>query len=656
MSDRAARIVLGVLAGLAVVLALGTDLPLASDGTFWSDAATYRTMADSLAHDLDLEYRSEDLARARSVYPGGPQGLFLKRVPAGDGGHRLVFGKALLYPLIGAPFVRLLGADRGLLLLNGLVLALALFLGFAERRRGSTPGAALAAVLAVYVLGVVPVYLLWLTPEILNVGLITGGLVAWRRGRTVLAALLIGLAAYSKYPNALIALPLVLDAFAASGSWARRTREAARRGALVVAVMAAGFGATWLATGELNYQGGERKTFYDRYPFDPGVTFDSAGVWMTTDHVGPLVAGRDGAEQTDRVAPPRTPEELRRSFLLNLGYFWIGRFGGALVYFPGVVLAALVFLLLGPRDRAGALALLALIASMLAYLLIIPDNWYGGGGAIGNRYFVNLVPLGLVLLPRGRGPGVALGAAVVTGLLLLPVLASPVHHSLNPGTHATRPAFRRLPAELTMLGDLSVFTEVWRRRRPYNAPGGDPARRPAGSPPSYFLWFLDDGTFGQETSFDEEGFWLRGGAAAEVVLQTLEPPAAIRLVVTAGPAGDIVTVRLGRDRHRLVLQPLRTREIVLKEPRPLLSYYGTDLYRLRLSSRYGSETEGDHRNLGSFVRIVLQRPAWSRTGLPFTGGTATTRRSARCGHWDSAAGRSRSSRHAGGQQSTRSSS
>jgi hypothetical protein len=200
---------------------------------------------------------------------------------------------------------------------------------------------------------------------------------------------------------------------------------------------------------------------------------------------------------------------------------------------------------------------------------------------------------------------VALGAAVVTGLLLIPVLASPVHHSLNPGDHATRPAFRRLPAELTMLSDLSVFTDVWRKRRPYNAPGGDPSRRPEGSPPSYFLWFLDDGTFGQETSFDEEGFWLRGGADTEVVLQPLAPPPAIRVVITAGPAGDIVTVRLGRERRRLVLQPLRTREIVLKEPKSQLGYYGTHLYRLRFGSRYGRETELDRRNLGSFVRIIL---------------------------------------------------
>jgi hypothetical protein len=157
-----------------------------------------------------------------------------------------------------------------------------------------------------------------------------------------------------------------------------------------------------------------------------------------------------------------------------------------------------------------------------------------------------------------------------------------------------------------MLGDLSVFTDVWRKRRPYNAPGGDPARRPPGSPPPYFLWFLDDGTYGQESSFGEEGFWVRGGEDAEIVLQTLAAPRAIRLVVTAGPGGDILTVRHDRERHRLVLPPLRSREIVLEEPEPLLGYYGTSLFRLRFGSRYGGGAEGDQRNLGSFVRIILE--------------------------------------------------
>ena len=81
--------------------------------------------------------------------------------------------------------------------------------------------------------------------------------------------------------------------------------------------------------------------------------------------------------------------------------------------------------------------------SWLGYILIIPDNWYGGAGTIGNRYFVNVVPLGLLLLPRGRGAWAAVVAAVRRRRVLLgPVLASPVHHSLRPGR--ARDA-RRLP-------------------------------------------------------------------------------------------------------------------------------------------------------------------------------------------------------------------
>jgi hypothetical protein len=608
MSERLARVILGVVSGLALLASVVIDLPGAAHGRFWSDGATYHAMAGSLAFDGDLEFETKDLARVRASYPGGPQGVFLKRVRDRSGEPRLVYAKALAYPAAAAPLVRLLGVDRGLLLLNALVFACALWLGYQELSRASGAGVAAAGALAVLAGGVVPVYLLWETPEVFNLGVATFGLLAWRRGRWVVAGVLLGLAAYSKPTNLALALPLLLEPLTpggVAGGWAKGAVESARRGAVVAAVVAAGFGLTWLATGEMNYQGGERKTFYDRYPFDSGVTFDSAGVWMTTDHLGPLVAGRDEDAPSARVAPPRAPEELRRSFVLNLGYFWLGRFGGAVPYFPGVAAAAVLFLLVGPRERHGWLALTALGVSWLGYILLIPDNWYGGGGAIGNRYFLNLVPLGLLLLPRGRGAWAA-AVAVAGGVLLAPILASPVHHSLRPGDHATRAALRLLPAEITMLGDLSVFTDVWRKRRPYNAPGGDPARRPPGAPPPFFLWFLDDGTFGQEASFGEEGFWLRGGESAEVVLQALAPASCVRLVVTAGPAGDIVTARLGPERQRVVLSPLKTQEIVFPSPRSAVGYYGTSLYPLRLGSRYGEPTPKDPRNLGSFVQIVLQ--------------------------------------------------
>jgi hypothetical protein len=590
MSDSAGRVALGVVSGLVLLVAGLVDLPRASDGRFWSDGATYHAMTGSLAFDADLEFTADDLARVKAAYAGGPQGVFLKRVRGGSDPERLVYAKAAVYPAFAAPFARLLGTDRGLLALNALAFLAALWLGYGELRRGEAAPAAAAGALAVVALGVAPVYLLWETPEILNLGLASAGLVAFRRDRPLVAAALLGLATYSKPTQLALALPLLLaPLLARAEGWASRAAAAALRALVLLAVVAAGFGIGWLLTGELNYQGGERKTFYDRYPFEPGVSFDSAGVWMTTDHVGPLVAGRDEDKQSERVAPPRAPAELGRSFVLNLGYFWVGRFGGALSYFPGLVAAALLFLLVGPRGRDGWLALLALAAAWIGTILLIPDNWYGGAGTIGNRYLMGFAPLGLLLLPRGRAWLATAFAALATTLALLPVLASPIHHSLRPGDHAILGPLRLLPSELTMLSDLSVFTDVWRKRRPYDG---------------YFLWFADDGTFGQETSFDEEGFWLRGGASAEVVLQAKAPAARVRLRVTAGPAGDIVTARIGRERQRIVLPPLKSAELVFEAPRSALGYYGTSLYRLRLGSRYAGATEQDRRRLGSFVVIA----------------------------------------------------
>ncbi len=162
----------------------------------------------------------------------------------------------------------MLGADRGLLLLNALLFVAALWLGYGELRRSSGAGAAAAGAVAVLAGGVVPVYLLWQTPEIFNLALATAGLVAWRRGWPVAAAFFLGVVAYSKPTNLALALPLLLEPLVVGGvPWSSRAIESARRGAVVAAVVACGFCLTWVATGELNYQGGERKTFYDRYPF-----------------------------------------------------------------------------------------------------------------------------------------------------------------------------------------------------------------------------------------------------------------------------------------------------------------------------------------------------------------------------------------------------
>ena len=626
IGDREARLGLALLTTLLVGATLALDLPRAAQGELWGDSATYHAMAWSLARDLDLRFEERDLERIRLEYPDGPQGVFLKRASGGltlapGGGFpwlrrvgpeegRLYFAKAFAHPLAAAPLVALLGT-RGLTLANGLLLSAMLWLSFAILRgRGLTPAGSLAATVGFFLLTIVPLYLVWPTPELFGMALVGAGLAAWAAGLPLVSAVLLGVAGYVKPPNLLMAAPLGLEPLLplAGEGWlgpglGRRVGESLRRGAILALTAGTFYAMNAAFTGELNYQGGERKTFYGRFPFDAsGASFDDAGIWMTTNQLGPLVAGRDEDKVTEASGPARDPGEIRESFLLNLGYFWVGRFGGVLGYFFPALMALGLFLLRGPRERDGWLALVAIAASWLAYLWVIPDNWYGGGGTVGNRYFLALLPAFLFLVPKRRGALVGIAALAAAAVFLAPILWSPVYHSLRPGAHSLRPAFRALPAELTMLNDLSVFTEPWRKKRPFGFTGN--ASRHA-DPDAYFLYFMDDGTWGREEWAGHPGFWLRGGASAEVVVRAfdLAPVERVVLRVKGGPRGDQVTVLCGFRSARVSVGPGEERELELAVGRGV-RYYDTYLHVLRLESRRGAVLP-DGRVVGAFVELRL---------------------------------------------------
>jgi hypothetical protein len=631
-SEASARLALAAACAAILAASLAVDLPRAAGGEFWGDGATYYAMTWSLARDGDLRYGAADLARIRAEYPGGPSGLFLKRAAGGltiDAGGglpwlrrvrpdegRLYYAKAFAYPLLAAPLVAVLGT-RGLLLANGLLLSLALVFAVATlRRRGLGSWPALAVAVSLLLLTVTPLYVVWTTPEILGLTLVAGGLWAWAADRPLLSAVLFGVAGYLKPPNLLMAAPLglapLLPAPGApvASDLLRRVKEALRRGLVLGATALALYGVNAALTGEWNYQGGERKTFYGRYPFDAaGTTFDTpgAGFWMTTNQLGPLVAGRDDSLVSDRSGPARRRAELVQTLACNLGYFWLGRFGGAFAYFLPAFVALLLFLVLGPRDRAGWLALVAVVTSWFAYIWIIPDNWYGGGGTVGNRYFLNLLPAFLFLAPaaRGRWRWLPLAGLAGVAVFLGPVFAHPIQHSLRPGAHATRAAFRALPAELTMLNDLSVFTETWRKKRPFGFVGN--AERPA-DPDAFFLYFTDDGTYGKEEWAGRAGFWLRAGRPAEVIVRAFDLALVERVVVrlTGGPLGDTVDLRLGWHRQRVRLGPGERRDVELAAGRGI-PYYDTYVHVLHLRSHRGGRMP-DGRVMGAFVepRLVMR--------------------------------------------------
>jgi hypothetical protein len=618
VSEKAAWATLAAVVAALFVGIASVDLAELSQGGFWSDGATYTSMALSLAEDGDLRYEARDVLRIRREFDHGPQGLFLKRSSGGlttDGvagfpwlrrvrpeEGRVYFAKAAAYPLAAAPLVRLFGTN-GLLLTNALFLALALSFGFDEMRRHARAGPALALTLAMLLAGVTPLYVLWPQPEVFNVGVIVMGLWAWRRDRPWLSALLLGVATYSKPTNLFLALPLGVAPLLVR-SWpelARGLWTSVKRGSLLAAVALAFYGSNVLVTGEWNYQGGERKTFYGPvFPFEAaGVTFGNSGFWMTTNRLGPTVEGAE--QELSRGEVALSAEELRGAFLANLGYFWYGRYGGALLYFPGVVLAAAAFLLGGPRASKGWLALAALVVSWLFYIWLIPANWYGGGGTLGNRYFLNLVPLGLLLTPRGRERQLALLATALAAWGLWPVAASPMQHTLHPGRHAMRPPFKLLPAELTMLNDLSFNTEGWRKKQSFGDTG-DPGKGWPAEPDAYWLYFPDDGTWGKEVVEARQGFRLRAAGRTELILRGLSPVRSMQLCVSDLPAGASLAV-LANGSERTETAGAQAPTCIRIEPGPGFLYYDTWLYvlQVRVPAR-----ASDDRETAPFVHIRIE--------------------------------------------------
>ena len=284
----------GTLGLVLLAWALTVNYPKSAYG-FFSDASTYYGLGHSLADDGDFEFRREDLVRVWREFPSGPEGIFLKRgsdpdlsvdgvapflhlqVAPDPDRSRLYFAKSFLYPLFAAPFIRLFGTN-GFLVLHVLVLTVSFACAYAFLAARSHPVAALVFALAFVFVSIAPVYLVWLTPDLFNLGLVTlgyffwlykeaasperpggGARAAWLVGpRTdAVAAVWLGLATFSKPTHVLLMLP-VLGLFALRRQW----RHGFVCGLVFTAVVSDCSAPMSPSPGSTNYQGGDRKTFY----------------------------------------------------------------------------------------------------------------------------------------------------------------------------------------------------------------------------------------------------------------------------------------------------------------------------------------------------------------------------------------------------------
>src|SRR5471030_216538 len=184
-----------VLLIVALAAALSVDVVKTGFG-LKGDEATYVSMALSLAYDHDLTYERRDLDRFYGLYRSGPDGIFLKKgkqlrirtngqppfvheIKTSDPRtDRLYFAKPLLYPIVAAPFVWLLGLN-GFLVLHVLLLFGVCVCGYTFLAAQSPPAPALIFTLAFVGATCVPVYTVFLVPEILNFSLIFFAYFLW---------------------------------------------------------------------------------------------------------------------------------------------------------------------------------------------------------------------------------------------------------------------------------------------------------------------------------------------------------------------------------------------------------------------------------------------------------------------------------------------
>jgi hypothetical protein len=626
--------------------ALTVDFKQAVPG-FFGDAATYYTLGHSLANDFDFEFRREDLVRVWREFQSGPEGIFLKRgrdvqgvelsaappfftivsTPDPDTG-RLYFGKGFIYPLVAAPLVWLFGTS-GFLVLHALLMTICFACAYQFLVARSAPLPALVFATAFLLVSIAPVYMVWLTPDFFNLALVLIGYFFWcykevaggstsampgRQSRWLLtprsdliAAVLLGIATFSKPTNLLlIGPPLALLALR------RRWLQATIVGLVFVGVTGGLFAWNVAITGEWNYQGGEdRGTFYSLDPDGPGPriggfpfqderhTFDTTGIIRETNRVPVEVLTSANA--------------LLHVFRRNLGYFFFGRHTGFVPYFfPGAM--AIALFLAGARHRPlwQWLTLAGGLGSAIFLILYMPYSYSGGGGPVGNRYFLGVYPVFLYLMPPLTSLVAPLVTVGVSAIFTAQLITNPFTVSFRPAEHVKSGPYRWLPAEMTLLNDL-----------PMNVTPSK-VKQPLGGVPPMTAYFLDDNAFRPEA---DSWFWVRGHSRAEFMLRAPvvpeqnsagQTPRSLRILrlevqLETGDVPNRVTVDAGTGAQIVDIAAHDRRSITVAMPDGV-PYHLDPQFPMNYvySMAIASESEfipmfsgggGDPRNLG--VRVYL---------------------------------------------------
>ncbi|HEY0513301.1 MAG TPA: hypothetical protein VGH73_15435 [Thermoanaerobaculia bacterium] len=553
-----------------------------------ADEAAYYLAAQSLAHDHDLRVEPRDVDRAFQEFPFGPVNNMI--VMTDDGWHTVYFGKPYLYSLFGAPFARLFGAN-GMLFFNMLMTMAMVWIGYLYLRRYNPPGIAALFSASFFLLSVGFSYVFWIQPEVFNMFSVAACLffglprtdetsLPDRRRELLFALLSGGVLAFAVYDKPMFAAVGLAPIFAYARDRRWKTLAAWLLGAALSMAAIAGL-AVRLTGHPSAYLGVHRQ----------GVTLCEPGKVPIGPETGRPAGGGPGPGKTattGKAAPAgvpnsttgntwtwlfRAPDVTLYEEAESIVYFFVGRHTGMLVYTPFAALAVIFFLLRGARGRRRSgerwVLLAAVSAVALYFLTFIAWNWQGGGGFVGNRYFITAVPALLFLVTEIRPRWLILAGHAVAGLFLAPLLFTPFGAAVPEPTlqaHVRGLPFRFLPLELSLrnvpgyervqLGDLRIVG-----RKDVFAPQG-------------------------------EQMWVAGGTRVELYFIGTHPIPRTVFQVTNFAPGNHVEIRMGKAREVLDFGGEETRRVRIEPGEPFrvrrqtwATFY---VYRMVVTSRTGS--------------------------------------------------------------------
>ena len=559
-------------------------------------------MTQSIAHDFDIEYTKRDLIRYYEDIDSGPMGIFLKKGKQ----SKIFFAKSFLYPLCVAPFYRLFGPN-GFFVFHALLIFAVLCMGTSLLGLRHTSSLALLLTGTFLFASVAIVYYFWISPDFFNFFLVFSVLFLWMYKQSVpsnhdlpnpqkkspfllsdysdyAACFLAAAAIYTKPPNIVLLLPLL-----GLPLYQKKFKKTALLFLIVCSFSIVFWGTNALATGEWNYQGGERKIFHYRYPFEKAdKTFETLGQEMTASGYG-----------EKHIMPPQIAA-------INVFYYIFGRYTGMIWYYFPAFLALLIFFITKKRLMHWLL-FAALAAHIGIYIILMPDNYAGGGGALANRYFLSIYPLFFFLSGFEKKVRDAVLSWTAAALLIAPILITPLLHSRFPSIHAKKMPFMLFPPEMTLINNLPTDTE----------PSAKMVR--TGNPPFVgYIHHLDDHYIAKprnlENTLDqgEKGIWTQGPRKAEMILETRFPVGEILMTVRNNARrNNAVQISLGKDHRTILFGPYEKKSFTVKPGRGF-QMRGQYLFRFSVKPQkssiplYEQADSQDGRHLGIYFELEFK--------------------------------------------------